>query len=61
MATPDQLYTTQQDIQRLLSENPIAAAELRAIVAERRAAELEAQLAAVNGAKSGEKVPAEGQ
>jgi len=37
------------DLQRLLAENPLAAEQLRRIIAERRLAFLEASIAATNG------------
>tara|TARA_Y100000034_G_scaffold96375_1_gene117328 strand:- start:299 stop:496 length:198 start_codon:yes stop_codon:yes gene_type:complete len=42
---------TDQDLQMLLAQNPLAAEQLRRIMAERQVVELQAQLAASNGSE----------
>ena len=44
---------TDQDLQMLLAQNPMAAEQLRRIMAERRVIELQAELAASNGSGDG--------
>ena len=44
---------TDQDLQMLLAQNPMAAEQLRRIMAERKVVELQAELAASNGAADG--------
>jgi len=40
---------TDQDLQMLLAQNPLAAEQLRRIIAERLVVELQTELAAMNG------------
>jgi len=47
--TQQQNQITDADLQALLSANPLAAEQLRRIMAERQVVELQAQLAASNG------------
>ena len=42
---------TDADLQALLTQNPLAAEQLRRIMAERQVVELQAQLAASNGSE----------
>ena len=42
---------TDQDLQMLLAQNPLAAEQLRRIMAERQVVELQARLAASNGSE----------
>ena len=42
---------TDADLQALLAQNPLAAEQLRRIMAERQVVELQAQLAASNGSE----------
>ena len=44
---------TDQDLQMLLAQNPMAAEQLRRIMAERKVIELQAELAASNGSADG--------
>ena len=44
---------TDQDLQMLLAQNPMAAEQLRRIMAERRVIELQAELAITNGSADG--------
>ena len=44
---------TDQDLQMLLAQNPMAAEQLRRIMAERKVVELQAELAASNGSGDG--------
>ena len=44
---------TDQDLQMLLAQNPMAAEQLRRIIAERQVVELQAELAASNGSGDG--------
>ena len=44
---------TDQDLQMLLAQNPMAAEQLRRIIAERKVIELQAELAASNGSADG--------
>ena len=44
---------TDQDLQMLLAQNPMAAEQLRRIIAERQVIELQAELAASNGSADG--------
>ena len=48
--TPN-MQITDADLQTLLTQNPLAAEQLRRIMAERQVAELQAQLAASNGSE----------
>jgi hypothetical protein len=48
--TPN-MQITDADLQTLLAQNPLAAEQLRRIMAERQVAELQAQLAASNGSE----------
>jgi hypothetical protein len=45
------MQITDADLQTLLAQNPLAAEQLRRIMAERQVAELQAQLAASNGSE----------
>ena len=47
--TQQQNQITDADLQALLAQNPLAAEQLRRIMAERQVVELQAQLAASNG------------
>ena len=44
---------TDQDLQMLLAQNPLAAEQLRRIIAERKVVELQAELATTNGSGDG--------
>ena len=44
---------TDADLQMLLAQNPLAAEQLRRIIAERKVIELQAELAATNGSGDG--------
>ena len=44
---------TDADLQMLLAQNPLAAEQLRRIIAERKVVELSAELAASNGSADG--------
>ena len=44
---------TDADLQMLLAQNPLAAEQLRRIMAERRVVELQAELATTNGSADG--------
>ena len=50
---------TDADLQTLLRENPLAAEQLRRIIAERQREELLAQIASQNGTAEAETEPAE--
>jgi hypothetical protein len=49
--TQQQNQITDADLQALLTQNPLAAEQLRRIMAERQVVELQAQLAASNGSE----------
>ena len=49
--TQQQKKITDADLQALLTQNPLAAEQLRRIMAERQVVELQAQLAASNGSE----------
>jgi len=49
--TQQQNQITDADLQALLAQNPLAAEQLRRIMAERQVVELQAQLAASNGSE----------
>mgnify|MGYP000448064475 CR=1 FL=1 len=49
--TQQQSQITDADLQALLAQNPLAAEQLRRIMAERQVVELQAQLAASNGSE----------
>jgi hypothetical protein len=49
--TQQQNQITDADLQALLAQNPLAAEQLRRIIAERQVVELQAQLAASNGSE----------
>jgi len=48
-----QSQITDADLQMLLAQNPLAAEQLRRIMAERKVIELQAELAATNGNADG--------
>jgi hypothetical protein len=48
-----QSQITDADLQMLLAQNPLAAEQLRRIIAERQVVELQAELAATNGSGDG--------
>jgi len=48
-----QSQITDADLQMLLAQNPMAAEQLRRIMAERKVIELQAELAATNGSGDG--------
>jgi hypothetical protein len=48
-----QSQITDADLQMLLAQNPMAAEQLRRIIAERQVVELQAELAASNGSGDG--------
>ena len=48
-----QSQITDADLQMLLAQNPMAAEQLRRIIAERKVIELQAELAASNGSGDG--------
>ena len=48
-----QSQITDADLQMLLAQNPLAAEQLRRIMAERRVVELQAELATTNGSADG--------
>ena len=48
-----QSQITDADLQMLLAQNPLAAEQLRRIIAERQVVELQAELATTNGSGDG--------
>ena len=48
-----QSQITDADLQSLLAQNPLAAEQLRRIIAERKVIELQAELATTNGSGDG--------
>jgi len=48
-----QSQITDADLQMLLAQNPLAAEQLRRIIAERQVVELQAELATTNGSADG--------
>ena len=51
--TQQQSQITDADLQMLLAQNPLAAEQLRRIIAERQVVELQAELATTNGSADG--------
>ena len=51
MMQQPEVQITDADLQALLAQNPLAAEQLRRIIAERQVVELQSELAARNGSK----------